>query len=168
MSFAEDRDLLGVAGEVGRLLRQRGETVAVAESSAGGLIAAALLAVPGASAYFRGGGVVYTGDAKAILLGLPAERLAAPRAATEEHALVLAEGVAARLSATWGVGETGAAGPTGNRYGDPAGHTCIGVSGAGGARRTLTVRTVLEQRGENMRLFAIEALRLLEGALRDP
>lgn len=168
MSFALDRDLLGSAGEVAGLLRQRGETVAVAESSAGGLIAAALLAIPGASAYFRGGGVVYTGDAKATLLGVPADRLATPRAATEEHALVLAEGIRVRLSATWGIGETGAAGPTGNRYGDPAGHTSIATSGLRGAHRTLTVRTGRDERGENMRLFAIEALRLLEGALRDP
>src|SRR5205823_11020717 len=110
-------------------LRARGETVAIAESSSGGLVAAALLAVPGASAYFRGGGVVHTGDAKSLFLKLTKTAVTNPRAATPEHALVLAHGVRARLGATWGLGETGAAGPTGNRYGDAPGHTRVGVAG---------------------------------------
>jgi PncC family amidohydrolase len=117
------------AARVAERLVARRETVAIAESSAGGLISAALLAVPGASAYFRGGAVVYTVDAKMRLLGQPREAVTEPRAATEAHALVLARAVRAQLDATWGLGETGATGPTGNRYGDPPGHACVGVAG---------------------------------------
>ena len=72
------------------------ETVAIAESAAGGLIAAALLAVPGASAYFVGGAVVYTRDAKVTLLHLDAAAVTDPRPSTEAHALVLARGIRGR------------------------------------------------------------------------
>jgi len=157
--------VLTVARGVGERLKARGETVAIAESSAGGLIAAALLAVPGASAYFRGGAVVYTGDAKERLLGQTREAVTSPRASTEGHALVLARAVRARLDATWGVGETGASGPTGNRYGDPPGHVCAGVAGPAGDERAATVETGAAGREGNMYAFALAALRLLEGAL---
>jgi PncC family amidohydrolase len=165
-------DLRLAAQAVAGRLGARGETVAVAESSAGGLIAAALLAVPGASAYFRGGAVVYTGDAKERLLDRSREALTDPRAATEGHALVLARAVRERLDATWGIGETGAAGPTGNRYGDPPGHACVAVAGLpeGGAgagnERSTTLRSGQEGREGNMHAFALAALRLLEAALR--
>jgi PncC family amidohydrolase len=149
---------LGTA--VGALLKERGQTVAVAESSAGGVIAAALLAVPGASAYFKGGGVVYTGDAKRILMAVPHDDMAAARAATEAHSIHLARSARQRLDADWGVGETGAAGPTGNRYGDEAGHSCIGV--AGPVERAVTVATGDQDREANMWAFARAALRLLE------
>jgi len=158
-----DERLLELAERVGAKLRQRGDTVAIAESSSGGLVSAALLAVPGASAYFRGGGVLYTGDAKARFLGLSPDALAQPRAATEGHALVLARGVRDRLGASWGVGETGAAGPTGNRYGDPPGHSCLGVSGP--VELSEVVRTGSEDRSANMVAFAIAGLRVLEAAL---
>ena len=157
--------VLALARGVGARLKARGETVAVAESSAGGLVAAALLAVPGASAYFRGGAVVYTGDAKERLLAQTREAVTNPRASTEAHALVLARAVRARLDATWGVGETGATGPTGNRYGDPPGHVCVGVAGPAGAERATTVETGTAGREENMYAFALAALRLLDGAL---
>lgn len=162
MTFEE---LLTIADRVGTRLRERGETVAVAESSAGGLVAAALLAVPGASSYFRGGAVVYTGAAKSTLLGLTMAAVTQPRAATPEHAVVLAEGIRARLEATWGIGETGAAGPTGNRYGDPAGHACLGI--AGPVSRSVTIRTDSSDRAENMLAFAAAGLRLIESVLSD-
>jgi len=158
-------DLIRTAAPVGALLRERGETVAVAESSAGGLISAALLALPGASAYFRGGGVVYTGDAKQALMGVSDGAMAEARAATETHALRLAQAALARLNATWGIGETGAAGPSGNRYGDPPGHACVGV--AGPVCRTLTVRTGISERSENMAAFAAAALDLLRACLEE-
>jgi PncC family amidohydrolase len=156
-------ELWQLAERVGETLRRRSETIAVAESSAGGLVSAALLAVPGASAYFRGGAAVYTGDAKERFLGVSRETLANPRAATEEHAIVLARGARERLGATWGIGETGAAGPTGNRYGDPAGHTCVGVAGPN--ERAGTLKTGRPDRGANMVEFAIAALRLLDEAV---
>lgn len=158
-------DITTMAASVGALLKGREETVAVAESSAGGLISAALLAVPGASAYFKGGGVVYTSAAKRTLMGVTDEAMAEARAATEVHALHLARAAKDRLGATWGVGETGAAGPTGNRYGDPPGHTCIGV--AGPVCRTVTVETGKADRAENMAAFAAAALDLLEACVRE-
>ena len=158
-----DWDLLEIAAEIAKHLRARNETVAVAESSAGGLIAAALLAVPGASAYFQGGAVAYTGAAKDCLVGVTAEDTARARAATEEHALVMARRVRDRFGATWGIGETGAAGPSGNRYGDPPGHACVAV--AGPVERAATVATGADDRVGNMTAFALAALRLFRDNL---
>src|SRR5215207_9474954 len=140
-SMVMSGELLTLGEQVGARLQSRGETVGVAESAAGGLIAAALLAVPGASTYFRGGAVVYTTDAKERLLGQSREAVTVPRAATEAHAIVLARAVREALSASWGVGETGATGPTGNRYGDPPGHACVGVAGPAGHAGAATVHT---------------------------
>ena len=159
--------LMALAEVVGEKLRARGETVAIAESSAGGLISAALLAVPGASAFFVGGAVVYTKQAKMALLHLDEETVSNPRAATEEHALVLARGVRTALGSTWGVGETGATGPTGNRYGDAPGHACVGVVGPGVSReeRADSIETGSTERAPNMETFAWAALNLLSDML---
>ena len=113
-------DLIPLAETIAARLKVRHESIAIAESSTGGLIAAALLALPGASAYFLGGAVAYTRQAKILLLGLDETELTKFRPATELHALLLAHGAKARFGASWGLGETGATGPTGNRYGDPA------------------------------------------------
>jgi nicotinamide-nucleotide amidase len=158
------QDLLPLAEAVGALLKKRGETIAIAESSSGGLISAALLSVGGASAYFRGGGVIYTVQARQGLLEIP-NPMPAPveRAATEAYAALLAETVRQRLGADWGLGETGAAGPTGNRYGDAAGHSCIAVGGP--VPRAITIETGRDDRVANMRLFARRALELLAEAL---
>lgn len=153
-------DFKVMAVDVGRLLKEKGQTVAVAESSSGGVISAALLAVPGASAYFKGGGAVYTSVAKQTLMGVSDEAMAEERAATEIHALHLARAAKERLHADWGIGETGAAGPTGNRYGDPPGHTCIGVVGPN-IERAITIQTGKTDRGQNMEAFAVAALDLL-------
>jgi len=158
-------DFKTMANEVGALLKKKGETVAVAESSAGGLISAALLAVPGASAYFKGGGAVYTTLSKQVLMAVSDEAIAEERAATEVHAIHLARAAKARLGSDWGIGETGAAGPTGNRYGDPPGHTCIGVVGLG-VERAITIQTGQTDRGLNMEAFAKAALDLLADCLK--
>jgi nicotinamide-nucleotide amidase len=144
--------LLPLAARIAAQLKARNETIAIAESSAGGLISAALLAVPGASAYFLGGAVVYTGRARATLLQFPASAMEGLRASTEPYALLLARTVRERHAATWGLAESGAAGPTGNRYGDAAGHVCIAV--AGPAEFSVTVETGRADRPENMRAFA--------------
>ena len=160
--------LMALAEQVGGRLVARGETVAIAESSAGGLISAALLSIGGASRYFRGGAVVYTKDAKMSFLQLDEKTVTEPRAATEEHALVLARGIRNVLGATWGVGETGATGPTGNRYGDAPGHACIAVVGPPGARREEradTIETGVADRPMNMETFAWAALSLLNDML---
>src|ERR1700686_4468961 len=119
--------LLPVAEKIADVLIERQESIAIAESSTGGLIAAALIAVPGASAYFAGGAVVYTKASRAALLGIGDAEMAGLRPSTEAYALLLARRMRERRGAIWGFGETGATGPTGNRYGDPAGHTCIAV-----------------------------------------
>lgn len=153
-----------LALEVGALLKEKRQTVAVAESSAGGLISAALLAVPGASSYFKGGGVCYTGDSKQTLMGISDEEMAKERASTETHALILAQGAVVRLGADWGIGETGAAGPTGNRYGDAPGHCCIGVSGP--IEKAITIKTGSDVRAENMEVFTNAALDLILECVR--
>jgi len=157
--------LLPLADEIGARLKARGETIAIAESSTGGLISAALLSVAGASVYFRGGSVIYTAFARSGFLDIP-NPLPPPieRASTEPYALLLADTVRARLSATWGLGETGATGPTGNRYGDKAGHTCIAVTGPGFSR-AITLETGSDDRVANMRAFSDRALQLLAEAL---
>jgi PncC family amidohydrolase len=149
-------DLMPLAETIAAYLKARRETIAVAESSTGGLVAAALLAVPGASAYFVGGAVAYTRQAKQLLLALDDAALAEFRSATEPHALLLARSAKARFGSSWGLAETGASGPTGNRYGDPAGHTCIAVAGA--IERTMTVNTGSADRLANMHAFARAAL----------
>jgi nicotinamide-nucleotide amidase len=142
-----------------RLVARR-ETIAVSEASAGGLISAALLSIPGASGYFLGGGVIYTRKAMAALLELGPETLEGIRSATEPMARLQAATVRTKLGADWGLAETGAAGPTGNRYGDAAGHACFAVSGPRTASRVL--ETGSSDRIANMVAFANAALELLE------
>jgi PncC family amidohydrolase len=153
---------LGAA--VGARLMERGQTLAVAESSAGGVINAALVAVPGASAYYVGGCVIYTAAGREALLGISAQDMAGMRSASEPFAQLLARRVREKLGTTWGLSETGASGPRGNRYGDPAGHACIAVSGPLDA--VITVETGSAAREDNMWIFARRALELLEVCMR--
>jgi nicotinamide-nucleotide amidase len=150
---------LMLAEKIAARLIERRETIAVAESSTGGLIAAALLAIPGASAYFVGGAVVYTKVARMALLGIGDADMAGLRPATEAYSLFVARRVRERFSATWGLGETGASGPTGNRYGDAAGHSCMAI--AGPIERATTLETGSAERRANMDAFAKRALALL-------
>ena len=152
------RDLLPLAERAAAVLKRRKETVAVAESSSAGLISAALLAVPGASAYFIGGGVLYTRQAILALKETGEAMFAGMHGATEAWALLIARTQRSRCTATWGVGESGAAGPTGNRYGDPPGHTCLAVTGP--VERSLTVNTGSSERYANMHAFAAAGLEL--------
>ena len=159
-------ELTTLATTLAARLKERKETIAVAESSAGGLISAALLAVPGASAYFLGGVVVYTQAARRALLQVPDDAVAGVRSSTEAYATIKARAVRALLGTTWGLAETGATGPTGNRYGDAAGHACIAI--AGPVERARTIETRMPDREANMRAFAKAALELLQGALVRP
>ena len=155
--------LLPLAARVAELLKSRKQTIAVAESSAGGLLAASLLAVPGASAYFLGGAVVYTLKARTLLMGISDADMQGMRSSSEPYAMLLARTQRQRFGATWGLAETGASGPTGNRYGDAAGHTCVAVSGA--VERVLTLETASGDRVANMRAFTRAALELMESSL---
>src|SRR5262245_45278616 len=158
-------DLAAAAEAIARKLKARAETVAVAESAAGGLVSAALWAVPGASAYFLGGAIVYTRQARRSLLSIGDEAMAGLRSASEPYAALLAGQVREQHGATWGLAETGAAGPTGNRYGDAAGHACIAV--AGPRTRVLTLETGRQDRAANMQAFALKALETLLAELGD-
>jgi len=152
-------DLLPLAERIGAILKQRHENIAVAESTTGGLVSAALLSVPGASAYFVGGAVVYTLKARRAMLDLPDSAFAGIKSVTEEGAIILARAARTRFAVTWSIAEIGASGPTGNRYGDPAGHSCIAV--AGPVERSHTVETGSPDRVANMRTFSTAALNLL-------
>lgn len=157
------QELLPKAERIGVLLKTRRETVGVAESSSGGLVSAALLSVPGASAYFQGGAVVYAAGARTAFLAITPDRMAGIRSASEPYALLLARTVRECLGTTWGIAETGAAGPDGNRYGDGAGHTCVAVSGP--TETVVTVETGSGDRIANMHAFALALLDLLTEAL---
>jgi PncC family amidohydrolase len=154
---------LMLAEKIAGVLIERRETIAIAESSTGGLIAAALLAIPGASAYFVGGAVVYTKVARATLHGIRDADMQGLRPATEAYSLLVARRVRERHGATWGLGETGASGPSGNRYGDAAGHACVAV--AGPIERTVTLETGSADRRANMDAFVKRALELLYEAI---
>ena len=152
-----------LAEKIGAALKARKETVAVAESAAGGLISAALRAVPGASAYFVGGGVFYTRQSILTLRETSPDLFAGLQGATDRWALMLANNLRSRCSATWGVGESGAAGPTGNRYGDPAGHAWVAVTGP--VERAEVLKTGSADRISNMYAFASAALKLFADCL---
>jgi nicotinamide-nucleotide amidase len=153
------QDLVAIAEKIAAKLIERRQTIAVAESSTGGLISAALLSVPGASAYFLGGAVVYTRDARRLLMDIPDEAMKGIRSASEPYAKLLAGQVRGRFATDWGLSETGATGPTGNRYGDAAGHSCMAV--AGPAQSVFTLETGSNDRQANMQAFAKTALNLL-------
>ena len=157
------QDLLPRAERVSHLLKERGETIVVAESSTGGLISAALVAMPGASAYFVGGAIVYTQAARRALMDLGDISALGLRAASEPYARLLARTARSRFSSTWALAESGATGPTGNRYGDAAGHCCLAV--AGPVERAVTLETGSSDRVANMRTFSAAALDLLAQAL---
>ena len=146
------------------LLKEKKQTIAVVESSAGGLINAALVAVPGASAFYLGGAVVYTVNAREGILGLTKGDVKGMRSASEPYAQLIAKRIREKVGATWGLSETGASGPTGNRYGDAPGHACIAVSGP--VEAVITLETGSADREENMRAFARRALELLEDCVR--
>ena len=158
-------DLSPMAASVGALLKEKEQSVAVSESSCAGLISASLVAVPGASAYYVGGAVVYTRTSQRGLLQVPEEAMEGIRASSEPYALLNARTVREALGTTWAISETGASGPTGNRYGDSAGHACIAVSGP--VERSLTIETRNSDREMNMWSFTKAALQLLEECVRE-
>ena len=156
--------LTSLGSAVGALLTERRQTLAIAESSAGGLINAALVAVPGASNYYLGGCVIYTATGREALAGIGPADMQGMRSASEPFAQLLARRVREKLGTTWGLAETGASGPRGNRYGDPAGHACVAVSGP--VEAVITIETRSAEREANMWTFARRAVELLESCVR--
>tara|TARA_B100000809_G_scaffold256538_2_gene296646 strand:+ start:274 stop:744 length:471 start_codon:yes stop_codon:yes gene_type:complete len=154
-----------MAASVGALLKESDQTLAVSESSCGGLLSACLVAIPGASAYYRGGAVVYTRFAQRGLLQVPDSAMTGIRASSEPYALLNARTVRESLDTTWALSETGASGPTGNSYGDSAGHACFAVTGP--VERAITMETGDANREANMWVFAKAAFDLLEQCVRE-
>src|SRR2546423_8221459 len=153
------KDLVDLAAQVAGVLTACRQTIAVAESCTGGIISAALVAVPGASAYFLGGGVVYTRQSRRLLLDVPDAAVDGMRPSTEPYALLMARTAQKQFASTWALAETGATGPTGNRYGDAAGHTCIAIAGL--TEQAMTLETGKSGRLENMHAFTAAALNFL-------
>jgi PncC family amidohydrolase len=153
------KDLVALVEKIGVVLKERKQTIVIAESSTAGLISAALLGVAGASAYFLGGAVVYTRQSRRLLLDIPDAALDGMRPSTEPYALMMARAAQQRFSSTWALAETGATGPTGNRYGDAAGHSCFGI--AGPAEGSMTLETGASDRLGNMNAFTRAALDFL-------
>jgi nicotinamide-nucleotide amidase len=158
--------LITPAAEIAERLGARGQTLAVAESSAGGLVSASLLSVAGASRYYRGGFVTYTHEGTRAVLADATDLEPGDRGACEQFGRFLADAARAKLGADWSVSETGASGPTGNRYGEPAGHAWLAVAGPDGLLRTEHLLTGTDDRAGNMELFAAAALGLLLSTLR--
>jgi nicotinamide-nucleotide amidase len=126
-----------IAREAVRLVGARGETFATAESLTGGLVAATVVEIPGVSAVFRGGLVVYATDLKHALAGVPEELLAERGPVDPDVALALAAGARRRCAADWGLATTGVAGPD-PQDGKAVGTVFVAVDGpAGGVVREL-------------------------------
>jgi nicotinamide-nucleotide amidase len=159
-------ELTGPAHDIAKRLVARGETLSVCESSAGGLISAALLSYPGASKFYIGGTVIYTpSGVKAQLGSSPVPRPDPVRGASEPWARYLAAAVREQLGTSWSVSETGATGPTGNPYGDPPGHTWVAVASHDGSIVTRNILTGDDDREANMVAFAAAGLNLLLASL---
>jgi PncC family amidohydrolase len=157
------KDTATLAAEIAVILTQRRQRVAVGESSSGGLISAALLGVPGASAFYLGGSILYTKRAVGLMLDLPTDTAKGMRSSSEPYAEWVAQRMQDRFRSDWAIAETGAAGPDGNGYGDAPGHSCLAI--AGPVQRVRTLETGLSDRRQNMMLFADAALSLFLDAL---
>jgi nicotinamide-nucleotide amidase len=165
MSGPEAEPARVMAGQVVGLLRDRQQTLAVAESLTGGLLGAAITDVPGASVVFRGGIVSYATDLKAALLGVPQTLLAERGAVDPEVAAAMAEGARQRLSASAGAATTGVAGPD-PADGRPPGTVYIAVS-TGTGRPVTRQLSVPGARAEVRAATVRAALRLLLDVLRE-
>ena len=151
--------LTKLAVDTAKALRNTQATVAVAESSTGGLISAALVAIPGASEFYVGGSVVYSLPSRRELLRMRRADVQGIEVLSEAMALRFAEHARAQLDTTWAIAELGVAGPADSPYGHPAGTCVIGVAGPRTA--SLRIDTNSNQRENNMWRFADEALQVL-------
>jgi len=157
--------LLPLAEVAASLLKKRGETLAVSESSVGGLVSAALIAQPGASAFFLGSTVIYTREAGRILRDGAAINLKGLEPMTPEFVQVLADGFRHQMSSDWATSEMGASGPAGSPYGPKPGTACVAISGP--ISKGLLIETKSDDRVGNMRAFGQAQLKLLIACLRE-
>ena len=158
-------ELFKQAEKIGKNLKQSSKTVSVAETSAGGLISSSLLSVAGASSYFLGGGVLYTYESRHKLLSVDDSFFDGLRPSTEEYAIRLAHAIQNHLGSDYAISESGASGPSGNRYGDSPGHCCIAVASTEDVK-CITIETGSNDRSENMKVFAKSALILFQEILQ--
>ena len=158
-------DLESMATSVAAALRERQHTVSVSESSGGGLISACLVAIPGASDYYVGGVVSYTRAAQKGFMHVPRRSDAGPPRQHRGLRPAKCPRSARRSGHHLGLERDRASGPTGNRYGDSAGHACIAVSGP--VEKSITIETGDDNREANMWVFARHALDLLEQCIRE-
>jgi nicotinamide-nucleotide amidase len=160
-------DLIPTARVIAEALIARGQSVAVADGATGGLLSAALLAVPGASKFYRGGGVVYTFRARNVLFALPREAYEGMVSASETYALLQARAIRDNFRADWGLAETGASGGgSAHPLGIASGRSCAAIAGPG-LERTRITETGHEDRVTNMAAFSKAALALLAEALEE-
>ena len=139
-------------------------TLAIAESCTGGLVAERITRVPGSSDYFLGGAVTYTNELKTLLVGVPAEQIAAHGAVSEPVARAMAEGARRALGSTWGIGITGVAGPGGGSEEKPVGTVHLALAGPDG--ETLHRKMRFPGDRERIRWFASQlALEMLRRRL---
>jgi PncC family amidohydrolase len=157
-------DLTKLGTEVGAVLKARGQSIAVVDGATGGLISAALLAMPGASAFYRGGGVIYTLKGRRIVLGHEPGSLQGLTSATEAYALAQARLIRERYSADWGIAETGAAWPGVHPLGVASGTSAAAVVGPD-FEAALIIETGTDNRLANMIAFARNALEVLQSGL---
>ncbi|QFT78095.1 CinA family protein [Erythrobacter sp. THAF29] len=152
------------AKRIARLLTGRREKIAVADGATGGLIAAAILTVPGALKFYVGGGIVYSFKARDVLFDLPRDAYEGMRSATEEYALLQARAIRDRMGTEWGIAESGSAGSSKHPMGVVSGRSVAAVVGPD-CEVTATIETGSDDRIENMEKFTRNALDLLERAL---
>ena len=157
--------LAETAARIALRLRERGEALAIADGATGGLLSAAILTVPGATGFYRGGGVIYSRRAREVVLGISARDAAGMRSVTEDYAVLQARGVAAQFGAEWGLAESGSAGGSVHPGGVGSGKSWAAVAGPGGAIASRLTETGSDLRAANMFAFAGAALALLAQAL---
>ncbi len=157
--------LLPLAEKASDLLKSRGEKIAVSESSVGGLVSAALIAQPGASAFFLGSTVIYTREAGRVLRDRSILKLEGLEPLTPEFAQAMADGFKIQMGSDWSTSEMGAAGPAGSPYGPKPGTAVVAVSGPVSKGRL--VETGSAFRAQNMRLFGKAQLELLIECLEE-
>lgn len=154
-----------LAGNIAAALRERGQTIAVADGATGGLVSAGLLTVPGALDFFVGGGVVYSLRARDVLFALPRDAYKGMRGVTAEYALLQARAIRDNFGADWGLAESGSVGGSAHPTGARPGRSVAALVGPDGFERTATMQTKSDERLANMGFFAQNALNLAEDAL---
>jgi len=157
MSFISEEQYT-LASRIALFLLAHEETVAVCESSSGGLVSACLLSIPGASAYFIGGGVLYSYAIRKAIVNMGTEEHMRYGGSTPELISEMAKNFNNKIAATWVIGEGGAAGPSKSPYGHNAGYTALAIVGP--VCRTQVIETGSANRIENMSEFATDLLRL--------